>query len=219
MLDFLPFQSFPSAEAAQPLMTMLRQREIPFETATDTGEPVFNPAFTFNNTYATFVVKLHGPDFEWVRRLQEDANREVLATLSPDHYLFSFTDGELFELLAKPEEWSPLDVTIAGQLLRQRGRDVSADAIRLLREHRVVEQNKPERNNAGRIRIGYLFALLGGFGAIFMGWELYSHQKTLNDGRQVPGYSAHDRVHGLRIMTLGAVSFIIWIAWRVSMMP
>lgn len=219
MLDFLPFQSFPSAEAAQPLLAMLRQREIPFETATDTGEPVFNPAFTFNNTYATFVVKLHGPDFEWVRRLQEDANREALATLSPDHYLFSFSDGELFELLAKPEEWSPLDVTLAGQLLRQRGRDVSADAIRLLREHRVVEQNKPERNNAGRIRIGYLFALLGGFGAIFMGWELYSHQKTLNDGRQVPGYSAHDRVHGLRIMTLGAASFIIWIAWRVWMMP
>ncbi|MBH8559921.1 hypothetical protein [Hymenobacter negativus] len=219
MLDFLPFQSFPSAEAAQPLLTMLRQRAIPFETGTDTGEPVFNPAFTFNNTYATFVVKLHGADFEWVRRLQEEANRDALASLSPDHYLFSFSDAELFDLLAKPDEWSPLDVSLAGQLLRQRGRDVSADAVRLLREHRVVEQNQPERNNTGRIRLGYLFALLGGFGAIFMGWELYSHKKTLNDGRQIPGYSARDRVHGLRIMTLGAASLILWIAWRVAMMP
>ncbi|MBF9140141.1 hypothetical protein [Hymenobacter properus] len=215
MLDFLPFQSFPSAEAAQPLLTLLRQHEIPFETATDTGELVFNPAFTFHNTYATFVVKLHGADFEYVRRLQEDAHRDALAALSPDHYLFSFTDAELFDLLAKPEEWSPLDVTLAGQLLRQRGRDVSADAIRLLREHRVVEQNKPELNNKGRIRLGYLFALLGGFGAIFMGWELYSHKKTLNDGRQIAGYSAHDRVHGLRIMTLGTASFILWIAVRL----
>ncbi|MDO7852548.1 hypothetical protein [Hymenobacter convexus] len=198
---------------------MLRQHAIPFETGTDTGEPVFNPAFTFNNTYATFVVKLHGADFEWVRRLQEDANRDALANLSPDHYLFSFSDAELFDLLAKPEEWSPLDVTLAGQLLRQRGRDVSTDTVRLLREHRVVEQNKPEPNNAGRIRLGYLFALLGGFGAIFMGWELYSHKKMLNDGRQIPGYSARDRVHGLRIMTLGVASFIIWIACRVWLLP
>lgn len=215
MLDFLPFQSFPSAEAAQPLLAMLRQRDIPFETGTDTGEPVFNPAFTFNNTYATFVVKLHGADFEWVRRLQEEANQEALATLSPDHYLFSFSDVELFDLLAKPEEWSPLDVTLAGQLLLQRGRDVSADTIRLLRQHRVAQQVQPERNNSGRIRLGYLFALLGGFGAIFMGWELYSHKKTMADGRQVPSYTAHDRVHGLRIMTLGVASFILWIAARV----
>ena len=219
MLDFLPFQSFPSAEAAQPLLALLRQHEIPFETATDTGEPVFNPAFTFNNTYATFVVKLHGADFEWVRRLQEDANRDALANLSPDHYLFTFSDAELFDLLARPDEWSPLDVTLAGQLLRQRGRDVSADAVRLLREHRVAEAAKPERSNKGRIIWGYILALFGGAVAIFMGWELYSYKKSLADGRQVYAYSTHDRVHGLRIMVLGIVSFLCWIAMRVWVLP
>ncbi|MCI1186112.1 hypothetical protein MON38_01680 [Hymenobacter sp. DH14] len=219
MLEFLPFQSFPSAEAAQPLLAILRQREIPFETETNSGQAIFDPTFAFNHTYATFLVKLAGSDFEWVRRLQEDANREALATLSPNHYLFSFSDAELFDLVAKPEEWSPLDVTLAGQLLRQRGRDVSVDAIRLLREHRVVEEGKPERSNKGRIMWGYILALFGGAVAIFMGWELYSYKKNLTDGRQVHAYSPHDRVHGLRIMVLGTVSLLLWIAVRVWVLP
>ena len=133
MLEFHKYQSFPSAEAAQSFLDLLRQHNVPFEAAVDTGEPVFNPAITFGNTYSTYVVKLHGPNFKWVRRLEEDANRNLLDSLSPDHYLFSFTDVELFDMLANPAEWSNLDVALAGQLLRQRGRDVSPDAIRLLR--------------------------------------------------------------------------------------
>ena len=197
------------------MLALLRERSIPFEAAVDTGQPAFNPAMTFHNTYATYVVQLHGADFEWVRRLQEEGSRDALATLSPDHYLFKFSDAELFELLAKPEEWSPLDVSLAGQLLRQRGRNVSADTVRLLREHRAVEQKRPEETNTGLIRWGYLAAVLGGFGAIFMGWQLYSHKKTLTDGRQVPAYSARDRVHGMRIMTLGLVSLILWVSFRI----
>ena len=100
MLDFYKYQSFPSAEAAQPFLELLRQHNVLLEAAVDTGEPVFNPAMTFGNTYSTYVVKLHGPDFEWVRRLEEDANRNLLDSLSPDHYLFSFTDVELFYMLA-----------------------------------------------------------------------------------------------------------------------
>ena len=177
MLDFYKYQSFPSAEAAQPFLDLLRQHNVPFEAAVDTGEPVFNPAMTFGNTYSTYMVKLHGPDFEWVRRLEEDANRNLLDSLSPDHYLFSFTDLELFDMLANPAEWSNLDVALAGQLLRQRGRDVSPDAIRLLREHRVAVEAQPERSNKGRIVWGYGLALLGGALAIFMGWKRYAHKK------------------------------------------
>jgi hypothetical protein len=219
MLDFLPFQSFPSAEAAAPLLELLRQHNVPFETAVDTGQPVFDPSMAFNRTYATFQVKLHGADFEWVRRLQEDANRDALAALSPDHYLFSFSDVELFELIAKPEEWSALDVTLAGQLLRQRGRDVSVDAIRLLRQHRVEAEAQPAPSSTGLIRWGYGLALLGGMMSIIIGWNLYTSKKTLTDGRQVYAHTAQDRVHGMRIMTLGIACFVGWIAWRVWTSP
>lgn len=219
MLDFHQYQSFPSAEAAAPFLAMLRQHNVPFETSTDTGQSAFDPSMAFNRPYATFEVKLHGPDFEWVRRLEEDANRELLATISPDHYLFKFTDVELFDILANPAEWSSPDVILAGQLLRQRGRDVSVDAIRLLREHRVQSEAQPERSSKGRIAWGYGLALLGGVVAIFMGWELYANKRTLGDGRQVPAFSSHDRVHGMRIMALGVASFVFWVVMRVWVLP
>jgi len=219
MLEFIPYQTFPSAEAAEPFLQMLRQHNVPFETAVDTGKPDFDPSMAFNSTYSTFKVKLQGPDFEWVRRLEEDANRELLANTSPDHYLFKFTDVELFDILANPKEWSNPDVILAGQLLRQRGRDVSVDTIRLLREHRVKVESQPEHSNRGRIMWGYIAALLGGFVAIFLGWELYSNKKTLSDGRQVPAHTSRDRVHGLRIMTLGIISFLFWVAMRVWVLP
>ena len=66
---------------------------------------------------------------------------------------------------------------------------------------------------------GYGLALLGSALAIFMGWELYAHKKTLNDGRQVLAYSAQDRVHGLHIMVLGGISLLLWITVRIWIMP
>jgi hypothetical protein len=215
MAEFLTYQSYPSAEAAAPLLELLRQRDIPFETAINTGQPAFSPTFTVGAAYTMFEVKLPGSDFEWVRRLEEEANANTAATISPDHYLFSFSDAELFDIVAKPEEWSNLDVSLAGQLLRQRGRDVSADTVRLLRAHRVSEQAKPEPSLQGRIMWGYILALFGGVVAIFMGWDMYSHKKTLLDGRRVAAYSSHDRVHGLRIMVLGIVCLLLWVGLRV----
>jgi hypothetical protein len=215
MSDFQTYQSYPSAEAAQPLLDLLQERNIPFETATDNGQPAFDPTFAFNPAFTRFEVKIPGGDFEWVRRLEEEAHSQLLATISPDHYLFGFSDPELFDILVKPDEWSNLDVALAGQLLRQRGRDVSADTVRLMRQHRVAELAKPEPDMKGRIRWGYGLALLGGVMAIFIGWDLYYHKKTLPDGRQITAYSSHDRVHGLRIMVLGIVCLLGWTVVRV----
>ena len=58
-------------------------------------------------------------------------------------------------------------------------------------------------------------AAFGGVVAFFIGWQLYSHKKTLSDGSQIPAYSAQDRVHGMRIMTLGLVSLAFWVAFRI----
>ncbi|MGI4761273.1 MAG: hypothetical protein ACRYF0_11235 [Janthinobacterium lividum] len=56
---------------------------------------------------------------------------------------------------------------------------------------------------------GYISALLGGFFGMLIGYQLYTHRKQLPGGRRVPAYSAHDRVHGLRIIVLGAIVFVL----------
>jgi hypothetical protein len=189
MSEFISYQRFPSPEVAQPLLDILRQRDIAFETGFD--RPRLDVTFAFNPTDTYFVVKLRQEDFEAARLAEEQANEALTASIPGDHYLYNFTDDELMEILAKPDEWNNLDVTLARQLLRQRGHDVSPDVVQLLRQRRLAEL------------------------AVFIGWHLYKHQKQLPTGRRVLAFEPTDRQHGLRILVLGILGTIFWMGLRI----
>ncbi|SHL48136.1 hypothetical protein [Hymenobacter psychrotolerans] len=210
--EFIQYQTFLTAEAAQPLLMLLSQQEIPFETNSD--QHSFDPAFAYNNARAQFTVKLRQQDFLTARGLEAAINEQRTTEVDADHYLFGFTDDELFDILAKPDEWSNFDVTLARRILQQRGRDVSEDTVLLLRQNRLAALAQPEESQKTWIVAGYLFALLGGLLGLLIGWHLSSHRKTLPDGRQLLAYSEADRAHGRRILWLSALGLIISIAAR-----
>ena len=145
MDEFQQYQSFANAEVAQSLLTLLRHHQIVYETALD--EPAFSLNMAHNPTDTRFVVRLRPEDFEAARQLEDELNQHLTAGASPDHYLFGFTDDELFEILVKPDEWNSYDVTLASQILRDRGRAVTPDAVRLLQRHRVAEMARAEPEN------------------------------------------------------------------------
>lgn len=214
--DFRDFQTFSSAGAAEPLLAALSRQGLDYRTSVDTGQLAFDPSFANNQLISKFIVKVRLADFERGSQVLADLNQHALDQVAPTHYLFSFPDEELFDLLLKPDEWSSLDVVLASQLLRQRGRDISPDTLRLLRQHRVAELAQPDQDHRAWILGGYLTALLGGLFGVMIGYQLYFHRKQLPDGRRVYAYSAADRVHGLRILVLGIVGLLFWIAVRFS---
>ena len=216
MAEFLQYQSFASAEVAEPLLALLGQHGIPFEAEMD--KPVYNTNFAFNATDARFVVRLQPGSFDTARRLEDQSNEQLAAQAASDHYLYGFSDEELFDLLVKPDEWSSYDVTLATQILRQRGRDVTPDTVRLLRQHRVAEMAKPEPSLKIWIWAGYFFAALGGFIGIFIGWHLRYHKKTLPDGSQVFAHSASDRAHGMRILVVGFLGALLALVLRLELL-
>jgi len=48
-----------------------------------------------------------------------------------------------------------------------------------------------------------------------VGYQLYFSRKQLPDGRRVYVYSARDRVHGIRILVLGIVMFLVILTARL----
>ena len=215
MSAFLQYQSFISAEAAQPLIELLFKHELLFETGYD--KPAYDPKMAFNDAETRFVVRLKPADFEAARALEDEAGEALAAAAAPDHYLFGFTDEELFEVLVKRDEWSSFDVALAGRLLRQRGRDVTPDTVRLLRQYRAAELTKPEAGQRISIVVGYLFALLGGVVGIVIGLNLLYAKKTLLDGTQGPAYAEADRAHGFRIVLLGFVVALTAVVVRLGL--
>jgi hypothetical protein len=213
--EFRDFQTFASAEAAQPLLAALERQGIAALTAFDNGQVAFDPSFANNQLTSKFTVKLALADFEQASQVLADLDKDALSQANPNHYLFTFSDEELFDLLVKPDEWSSFDVALASQLLRKRGRDISPDTLKLLRQHRVAKLAEPDRDHTIWIRSGYVSALLGGLLGFFIGYHLYAHRNQLPDGRRVYAYSPKDRVHGLRIMTLGAIMLLLFVGLRV----
>lgn len=161
--DFRDFQTTASAEAAQPLLQALARHGLDYRTSQDNGQVAFDPSFANNQLVSKFIIKLRLADFERGSQLLADLNQHALSQVAPNHYLFSFSDEELFDLLVKPDEWNAFDVTLAGQLLRQRGRDISPDTLKLLRQHRVAELAQPDQDHTAWVKGGYISALLGGF--------------------------------------------------------
>lgn len=212
MSDYQSYQRFASVEAAQPLLQLLHEHDIPYETVFD--QPRIDPSFAFNPTSTYFVVQLRPEDFERAHALELAASDELTANAPTDHYLFNFTDDELLDILLKPDEWNSFDVALARRILRQRGHDVSPALTERLRQQRIQDLAQPEPRQKAWVVFGYVTALLGGVIALFIGWHLYSHKKQLPDGRQVYGFLPQDRAHGLRILALGAVGFLLVLAWR-----
>jgi hypothetical protein len=213
--EFRTFQTYASAEAAQPLLAALEQQGIKAITSFDNGQVAFDPSFANNQLTSKFTVQLRLADFELASQVLTDLDKDALSQANPNHYLFTFSDEELFDLLLKPDEWSSFDVALASQLLRQRGRDISPDTLKLLRQHRVAKLAEPDRDQNVWIRSGYASALLGGFIGLFIGYHLYAHRNQLPDGRRVYAFAPEDRVHGLRIMVLSTVMFILLVGFRV----
>ncbi|GGG36613.1 hypothetical protein [Hymenobacter glacieicola] len=212
MSEFQSYQRFPNVEVAQPLLQLLHQHNIPYETKLD--QPRIDPSFAFNPTNSYFVVQLRPEDFDIARTLELDANDALTVSAAPDHYLFSFSDEELLDVLLKPDEWNSFDVALARRILRQRGHDVSPALTERLRQQRLQDLARPEPPQKAWILFGYAMALLGGIVAVFIGWHLYSHKKQLPNGQQVLAFQPRDRAHGLRIVVLGGVCFLLALASR-----
>ncbi|UYZ65050.1 hypothetical protein [Hymenobacter weizhouensis] len=211
--DYLAYQTFPDPAVAQPLRELLDQHQIPHEARWE--RPDFDVTFAHNPTSRRFLVLVRPDDFEKARALEEEASRQLTAAAPPDHYLRTFTDNELLDVLARPDEWSAFDVALGQELLHQRGHDVSDGVLALLHQQRLRELARPEPRQRVWVSIGYVLALLGGVLGILIGWHLSSHHKTLPDGRRVPSFAEEDRRHGRRMLGLGIGCGLLWLGWRL----
>jgi hypothetical protein len=133
----------------------------------------------------------------------------------PEHYLQGFTDKELVEVVAQYERWSPNDQVLARKILAERGKPISEELITVLREQRNEDLAGTEPPQTPFIVVGYVFAVLGGFLGIAIGWYMNMAKKTLPNGDKVYVYGERDRWHGKLIYFIGLVVLIAWIVLRI----
>jgi hypothetical protein len=214
-MEFVTFRKFNNPEHASNLAEILKEHNIPFEVSEDKNN--LGSVYGENPLSHYYYIKLREEDFTKADALLGSISNDQLSA-GQDHYLYSFTDQELFDILSKPDEWSAFDYQLSKKILKERGKDVTDEVLALLKKQRINELAKPEDSYKPWIYAGYIFALLGGLLGVFIGWHLTAYKKILPDGRRIYGYAESDRKHGRRILIIGSVMFMVYVVARLSQM-
>jgi len=205
MSEFLSYRHFRTIEDTEELTTILDENSI--EYAIEEESASVDITFT-GNLETEFHVKLHQEDFDKVNEILEKQAAETVDQIDTSHYLYQFSNEELFEILEKPDEWSDVDHLLAHKILKSRGAQITdeeVDGLKLLRNDELAQ---PEKASPFFILLGYAFALAGGLIGIFIGYYIYSTHKILSDGERLPMFDESSRVKGKIIMIVSIISFI-----------
>jgi hypothetical protein len=208
MSYYATYQKFFSPEQAEPVLTILKDHNIPFQfvKARALVDPVVGGDTSFDNLYE---LKIIDKQFEAVNQLLRDSMEVDLNDLDSDYYLFSFNEKELVEILQKPDEWSNQDYSIARQILKERGIEYTADELATLRKERLTVLARPEKIHRNLLLAGYAFALFGGAIGLIIGLCIWQTKKTLPNGKREFVFNYSARENGKRMVVLSIIMLAI----------
>jgi len=213
-MELVTYRKYGTEEEAIELIELLKSNNI--ECFVENIVPSVDMTFTGGNELEDKVaVKLKPKDFEKVEDLLSKVATENVDLIDRDHYLYDFTDEELFEVLENFNEWSKTDFLLAQRILKERGKYIAEEQIEELKNKKIAELRMPEKGHRGWLIAGYIFAILGGLLALFIGYHHYKFKKSLPTGERVYAYDAKTRGTGLRIFYIGLISIVFWITIRL----
>lgn len=195
------FRKFSSAEQAKEFAQTLNENGI--RTLLAENSPQVDITFSGSTVNNQIEVKIAQADFDKANAILESLVEVNLEEVDKDHYLFSFNNDELWELLSKPDEWGAFDVQLAKQILLDKGELVNDDLIQEFKDKRLQTLSQGDRSSMLWIIIGYFLALLGGLLGITMGYFLWQQKRVLPDGTKVYTYVEEHRNHGRNMFFIG----------------
>jgi hypothetical protein len=221
MDNFLTFKKYNDIGLANEIGEQLMQENIEIKIVND--RKFFDPAFVTNTANPDILLQIKSTDFTKAQQVVNDYYKVATQSVAKDYYLFEFTNDELYDIIAKPDEWGEYDYQLAKKMLKDKGIEIKPETINLLAQQRLKKLSLGEPNNKNLIYFGYflilfvgLFALIIGniYGIIMSGFigTLYGYfisytKKTLPIGEQVFIYNSETRKQGKTII-LVAVIFV-----------
>lgn len=222
MSTFLAFQEFTNADDANEMAEKLKQHGIAnvVEKSPDLlGEEIIGRQYSNN-----LVLKLHPEDFDKARKVLIENTPVDINTVDRNYMLFSLSDFELLEVLARPDEWGAYNYNLAKIILAERGTNVTEQKAEKMQKEYTDALSKQRPINSLWLFFGYAFSmaaiwaglfsrpslwliygLLDAIPALFgiiLGLILIRTKKILPDGKQILSYNDQARRHGWAMLSL-----------------
>ncbi|MCK4663414.1 MAG: hypothetical protein KAT68_11150 [Bacteroidales bacterium] len=209
-MELVTYRKYRTEEEAIALIDILKYNDI--EYYIENISPAVDITFTGGTELEDKIaIKLKSTDFEKIDSLLSKIATDNIDMVDKDHYLFDFSDDELFEILGNYNEWSKTDFVLAQKILNERGKDISDEKVQELKNKKISELRQPEKGHKGWLIFGFVSAILGGLLGIFIGYHHFKFKKSIPTGEKVYAYDTETRRTGLRIFYIGLIAFIFWI--------
>lgn len=202
MDEFVMFRRFIDAGKAKELAEELGNKGIECQLIDNS----LSAEITFSSNIE---VMIRQSDFEKANKILDEKADVLLMDINKEHYLFQFTNDELYDILSKPDEWNPLDYKLAQRILNDRGQDVKSDLLMSLKQARLAGLSKPIKGQTFWIIVGYVFSFTISFVGLIIGWFLWKTKKTLPGGEKIYVYTENNRIHGQLIFLIGIIFWLI----------
>lgn len=227
MKELIVFQSFEMEEDAKELAAMLEEEGI---TAEATSLPRRMDAVLIGNDFTNnYVVKIASGDFELANKVIYGYQDQAM-DVGADHPLRAMSDEELMAVVSSPDEWGADNYKIALALLEQRGKPVTDAMLQELQHKRIAVLAEKKKLSGWLMLIGYLTALLpaarniphiaeggnsisywffpGALG-LLIGMSVIVARTTLPNGQRVLTYDAASIKHGMWIVGVNVLSWVV----------
>jgi hypothetical protein len=122
-------------------------------------EPLLEPGFFKNTVEPNIHLKVRATDLDRAHEVLEEYYEHRLQDVDPNYYLLSFTDIELLDIVAKPDEWGHFDYVLARQLLAERGLPIPDETIRQMKQQRHRQLAQQSRAESFREFVRRIFRL------------------------------------------------------------
>lgn len=212
--DYITFKIFPDKDSAEDFSEVLSLEGINYEIEEDSL--VFDPSYANHPLNRDYIIKIQRADLKPATKAYHEYFENQLDQAPPDYYLYSFTNEELEEILAKPDEWGTFDYLLSRKILGQRGVDFSMQKLELLKSERYKQLAKPETEKIANIAAYYFISLLIAPIGIIIGWIWGYSKKQLPDGYKIYAYNKVVQKHGRIIFFICTFLFLTGIVLRVA---
>lgn len=227
MEELIVFQTFEMEEDAKELAAMLLEEGINAEASSlpkRIDAVLIGSDFTNN-----YVVKIAAGDFERANEVIYGYQDQAMA-IPADHPLREMSNEELMAVVGKPDEWGADNYKIALVLLEQRGAPVADAELEALQHKRIATLAEKKKLSGWLLAMGYLTALLpaarnipniaegsssisvwffpGALG-LLIGMSVIVARTTLPNGQRVLTYDAPSIKHGMWIVGVNVLSWVV----------
>lgn len=130
----LTFQQFNDPGLASAIADTLKEQHV--DCVVEKVRPLLEPGFFRNTVEQNIHLKVRASDLEKAERALEEHYQRHLQDIDPGYYLLSFSDVELLDIMAKPDEWGHFDYVLARELLAERGLEIPPEIAEEMKRQR-----------------------------------------------------------------------------------